>query len=66
LEEARKSCGGNSNRENVSAKDIVTGIITAANRKMLRATTGTSRDRFYEAVPAEIYGQKLKWSNMYI
>ena len=35
----------NPSRENVSAKDIVTGIISAANRKMLRAAAGTSKTK---------------------
>jgi hypothetical protein len=38
LEDARKVPA---NTANVSAKDIVTGIISAANRKMLRAATGS-------------------------
>ena len=41
LEDARKVPANSANRENVSAKDIVTGIISAANRKMLRAATGS-------------------------
>ena len=43
LEDARK--GLNPNRDNVSAKDIVSGIISAANRKMLRAATGSSKPK---------------------
>ena len=42
LEESRKFPGSSSGRDNVSAKDIVTGIISAANRKMLRAAAGSS------------------------
>ncbi len=35
----------NPSRDNVSAKDIVTGIISAANRKMLRAAAGTNKTK---------------------
>ena len=42
LEESRKIPANSLSRDNVSAKDIVSGIISAANRKMLRAAAVTS------------------------
>ena len=41
LEDAGKMTTSSSGSKDVSAKDIVSGIISAANRKMLRAATGS-------------------------
>ena len=45
LEDAGKMITGSNSNKDVSAKDIVSGIISAANRKMLRAATGSHQGK---------------------
>merc|ERR1712223_1499884 len=45
LEDAGKMITDSNSNKDVSAKDIVSGIISAANRKMLRAATGSHQGK---------------------